>query len=286
MRTETVLTTAEDSPAHLPSPTAPTTSFQHSRRSTLILGLAGLLAFVTLWEAISRLEIVDSTYLPPFGVVAVEMFALLGTGTFWAALGSTMLSWTIGLTISLIGGVVLGIMIGSSRVLRTWTSSTIEFFRPIPSVALIPIAIVVFSVTSAATVFVVTWACFWVILVHVTSGVADVDPVAKATARSYGLGWSWRARYVTWPTMLPYLMTGVRMSGTIALVVAITIELVVGTPGLGNLLARNQSAGNVETVYALALLTGFLGLVLNAAMQSVERAALSWHPSVRAERPA
>ena len=78
----------------------------------------------------------------------------------------------------------------------------------------------------------------------------------------------------------------VRMSGTIALVVAITIELVVGTPGLGDLLARNQSAGNVDTVYALALLAGFLGLALNAVMQSVERAALRWHPSVRSELPA
>jgi ABC-type nitrate/sulfonate/bicarbonate transport system permease component len=68
--------------------------------------------------------------------------------------------------------------------------------------------------------------------------------------------------------------------------VAITIELVVGTPGLGNLLARNQSAGNVGTVYALALLTGFLGLALNSAMQAVERAVLSWHPSVRGEVPA
>lgn len=275
--------TAMELPTQLPSPVTPITSFQHSRRSTVLLGVAGVLGFVALWEAISRAGIVDSTYLPPFSRVAVEMAELLGTGAFWSALGSTMLSWAIGLTISLVAGVVLGIAIGSSRFLRTWTSSTIEFLRPIPSVALIPIAIVVFSITSSATIFIVVWACFWVILVHVTSGVADVDPVARATARSYGLGWSWRARFVTWPTTLPYLMTGVRMSGTIALVVAITIELVVGTPGLGNLLARNQSAGNVVTVYALALLTGFLGLTLNAAMQAVERAALSWHPSVRAE---
>ena len=284
MRTETPRT-AEALPAPSP-PAAPATPFGHSSRSTLVLGVAGVLGFVALWELASRAGIVDRTYLPPFSQVAVEMAGLLATGPFWSALGSTMLSWAIGLAISLVAGVVLGIAIGSSRFLRRWTSSTIEFLRPIPSVALIPIAIVVFSISSSATVFIVVWACFWVILVHVTSGVADVDPVARATARSYGLGWSWRARFVTWPTTLPYLMTGLRMSGTIALVVAITIELVVGTPGLGNLLARNQSAGNVDTVYALALLTGFLGLALNAAMQWVERSALSWHPSVRAEVPA
>jgi ABC-type nitrate/sulfonate/bicarbonate transport system permease component len=273
-------------PAELPSLVAPAPAPSRGRRSSVLLGVAGVVGFIALWEVVSRSGLVDSTYLPPFSTVAAEMADLLATGGFWSALGSTMLSWAIGLALSLVAGVVLGIAIGSSRFLRRWTSSTIEFLRPIPSVALIPIAIVVFSITSSATVFIVVWACFWVILVHVTSGVADVDPVAQETARSYGLNWWWRARYVTWPTALPYLMTGVRMSGTIALVVAITIELVVGTPGLGDLLARNQSAGNVDTVYALALLAGFLGLALNAAMQSVERAALRWHPSVRSELPA
>lgn len=273
-------------PAELPSLVPPAPAPSRGRQSSLLLGVAGVLGFIGIWELVSRTGIVDSTYLPPFSTVAGEVVDLLSTGEFWSALGDTMRSWAIGLALSLVAGVVLGIVIGSSRFLRTWTSSTIEFLRPIPSVALIPIAIVVFSITSSATVFIVVWACFWVILVHVTSGVADVDPVAQDTARSYGLTWWWRARYVTWPTALPYLMTGVRMSGTIALVVAITIELVVGTPGLGDLLARNQSAGNVDTVYALALLAGFLGLALNAAMQSVERAALRWHPSVRSELPA
>jgi len=256
---------------------------RRDRLSTFLLGALGVVLFIGLWELISRFEIVNSTYFPPFTVVVVALVELLGTPAFWSALSSTMFSWVIGLVISLVAGVVLGVVIGSSSFLRTWTASTIEFLRPIPSVALIPIAIVVFGIKSSATIFIVVWACFWVILVHVTSGVADVDPVAKATARSYGLGRLWRARFVTWPTALPFLMTGLRMSGTIALVVAITIELVVGTPGLGDLLARNQSAGNVDTVFALALLTGFLGLAINTIMMQIERASLRWHPSVRGE---
>ncbi|MCP1121816.1 ABC transporter permease subunit, partial [Robbsia andropogonis] len=78
-------------------------------------------------------------------------------------------------------------------------------------------------------------------LIHVIYGVADVDPVANATARSYGLKFHHRARWVVWPTMLPYLMTGLRLSGTIALVVALTIEIVVQAPGIGQMIAKYQS---------------------------------------------
>lgn len=256
---------------------------RRERRSSVMLGATGILAFVLVWEAASRFEMLNSTYFPPFSSVALELFALLFSAAFWSALGSTMLAWLIGLGIAVPAGLILGVLTGTSRFVREWTSSTIEFLRPIPSVALIPIAIVLFGINSSATVFIVIWTCFWVILVQVNNGVSDVDPVARSTAKSYGLNGTWRIRYVTWPTVLPYLMTGLRLCATIALVVAITIELVVGTSGIGDLIATSQSAGHVTTVYALTLLTGFLGLGINYAMQSIEVAALRWHPAFRKE---
>lgn len=262
------------------------TAFGRGRWSTPALGAAGVLAIIAIWDLASRLGLVNADYLPPFSTVIVEVFDLLGgqrSGEFWMALGMTMLGWSVGIALSLVLGVVLGVVIGSSRWIREYTHSTIEFLRPIPSVGLIPIAIVVFGVRPTATMAVVVWACFWVILVHVIAGVADVDPVADATARSYGLKFFRRAAHVVWPTVLPYLMTGLRLCGTIALVVAITIEIVVRAPGIGAMIATYQSAANVTVVYALALLTGVLGLAINLLMRLLENAVLAWHPSVRGE---
>jgi ABC-type nitrate/sulfonate/bicarbonate transport system permease component len=256
------------------------------RWSTPALGMVGVLAIIVIWELTSRLDLVNASYLPPFSTVIVEVFDLLGgqrSGEFWTALGMTMLGWSVGLVISLLLGIAGGVLIGSSRWIREYTNSTIEFLRPIPSVGLIPIAIVIFGVRPTATIAVVVWACFWVVLIHVISGVADVDPVADATARSYGLKFFRRAAHVVWPTVLPYLMTGLRLCGTIALVVAITIEIVVQAPGIGAMIATYQSAANVTVVYALALLTGVLGLTINLLMRLLENSVLAWHPSVRAE---
>ena len=263
------------------------TPFIQSRMSTPVLGAAGILAFVTLWELSSRLGLVNPAYLPPFSDVALTVLDVVAgeqyRAQFWSALGSTLLGWSVGLVIALVAGIVVGVAIGSNRWVRDITHSTIEFLRPIPSVGLIPIAIVVFGVRPAATIAIVVWACFWVVLIHVIYGVADIDPVGDATARSYGLGFFARARFVVWPTVLPYLMTGLRLSGTIALVVAVTIEIVVQAPGLGQMIAQYQSAGNAPVVYALALLAGVLGLVINLALGRLERTVLVWHPSVRGE---
>lgn len=262
-------------------------TFDQTRLSTPILGAVGIIAFVAIWEAVSRLALVNPLYLPPFSEVAVTVFEVVAgdqyRALFWTALGNTMFGWSVGLVIALVLGIVAGIVIGSNRRVREFTHSTIEFLRPIPSVGLIPIAIVIFGVRPTATIAIVAWACFWVILIHVVYGVTDVDPVAESTAKSYGLGALARARHVVWPTLLPYLMTGLRLSGTIALVVAVTIEIVVQAPGIGQLIARYQSAGNAAVVYALALLAGVLGLVINLGLRRLENTVLAWHPSVRGE---
>jgi ABC-type nitrate/sulfonate/bicarbonate transport system permease component len=105
----------------------------------------GLIGFAAVLELAPRLGLVSPRYLPPFSVIAVALADELQQSNFWASLAFTMRSWAIGL--SVVAGAALGILIGSSAWLQAVTRSTIEFLRPIPSVALIPIAILVFGTT-------------------------------------------------------------------------------------------------------------------------------------------
>jgi ABC-type nitrate/sulfonate/bicarbonate transport system permease component len=121
------------------------------------------------------------------------------------------------------------------------------------------------------------------VLIQVLYGVQDVDPVAMETARSYGFGPWARIRYVLWPTALPYVFTGVRLAAAVALVLAITAELVIGAPGLGALIAVAQTSDAIPAMYALVVVTGLLGVLINLAARTAERRLLSWHQSVRGE---
>ena len=89
-----------------------------------------------------------------------------------------------------------------------------------------------------------------------------------------------------WPTALPYIMTGFRLAATVALVLAITAELIIGSPGLGKEIAVAQSSGAVSLMYALVIVTGILGVLVNVLARAVERRFLAWHPSLRLEVPA
>jgi ABC-type nitrate/sulfonate/bicarbonate transport system permease component len=255
-----------------------------TRRSGFALyGLAGFAALLVLVEALPRLGAVSPSYLPPTSRIASALVAEAATGSFWSAVADTLIGWALGLLIAVVAGVVVGVVIGSVPLLRAVTASTVEFLRPIPSVALIPLAVLLYGTALQSTLLLVVYAAFWQVLVQVLYGVADVDPVADETARSYRLGRWARVRYVLWPTALPYVFTGVRLAAAVALVLAVTTELIIGSPGLGAEIGVAQSSNAVPTMYALIVVTGLLGVAINIAARLAERELLAWHQSVRGE---
>jgi ABC-type nitrate/sulfonate/bicarbonate transport system permease component len=250
------------------------------------MGLIGILAFIGLLEILPRSGVVDERFLPPFSEMISALWDEAQTAEFWTALGQTVGGWALGLLIAVVAAIVIGILIGATPVVRAATSSTIEFLRPIPSVALIPLVVLVYGTQMKSTLILVIYASFWQMLIQVMYGVQDVDPVAADTARSYRFSFTRRVRSVIWPSALPYVVTGFRLAAAVALVLEITGELVIGTPGLGKLIGVSQSSGAVSTMYALVIVTGGLGVIVNLFARAAERRLLRWHPSVRSQVPA
>ncbi|MDN4473212.1 ABC transporter permease [Demequina zhanjiangensis] len=267
-----------------PRPRTATRSSSPRRSRDLWLGVLGVLIVLAGAELLSRTGIVNPDFLPPVTEMYAALFAMLGEGWFWEALWLTVRGWAVGLAAAMALGVVVGYIIGSSTFLRRFTSSTVEFLRPIPSVALIPLVILIFGTQPQSAFVLVVYAAFWQVLVQVLYGVADVDPVARDTARSYRFGPIRIARSVVYPTALPYIMTAFRLGAAVALILEITAELVIGVDGLGRELGIAQSSGAVPETYALVIVIGFIGVAVNLLVRLLERKALWWHPSVRSEQ--
>ena len=244
------------------------------------LGVAVVLA---LFELLTRTDAISSRHFPP----PTEMFAALAdelvTGEFWAAVGHTMQGWAVGLAVAAAIAIPLGIVIGSSPTLYRALRAVIEFLRPIPSVALIPLAVLIWGSGLESKVFLAAFAATWPLLMQTLYGVQDVDPVATDTARSFGLSRLQRLLHVTLPSAVPYVATGVRISAAVALILAVTAELVIGSPGLGREINIARQSEAVDVMYALIVVTGLLGWGMNVVFARVERRVLHWHPSQRME---
>jgi ABC-type nitrate/sulfonate/bicarbonate transport system permease component len=260
-------------------------AWRAGRSRDAALGVLGLLSVVVLVQVLPSSGLVNPDYLPPSSEIARALVDQLKTSGFWTAFAHTLRNWAIGLAISMVAGVAVGMVIGSSRLLREYTASTVEFLRPIPSVALIPLVVLLYGSQPKSALVLVVYAAFWQVLVQVLYGVADVDPVIRDTAKSYRFSRRAHFRTVIWPTALPYVVTGFRLAAAVALILEITAELVIGVPGLGQRIGVAQSSGAVATTYALVVVVGLVGVAVNTTARAVERRVLRWHPSVRREQP-
>jgi ABC-type nitrate/sulfonate/bicarbonate transport system permease component len=243
-----------------------------------VLSIAAALA---LWELVTRTGLISERDLPSMSSTVRELWALVQTGDFWSAFLHTVRGWAIGLALATVLAVPIGIALGSSPFAASAFRVPIEFLRPIPSAALIPLLFLTLGTNLRSEIFLATFGAFWPLLVQTMYGVRDVDPVALETARSFGVGRLERLLRITLPSSVPYIATGLRISSTVSLILAFTAELFMGTPGLGQSVNVASSFGLETRLYALALATGCLGVAIHLLMSQLERRALRWHPSQR-----
>ncbi|WP_449062418.1 ABC transporter permease [Planomonospora algeriensis] len=244
-----------------------------------VRGVIGVCAAVALAEAAARLEVVDPELVPPVSAVLARSVTLAGDPVFLTGMADTVLAWLIGLALALVAAVAAGVVLGSVPWLSVPSRIVVEFLRPIPSVALIPLAILLFGSETEMKVSLIFYAATWPILLNTLYALRDVDPLAKETLRSFGFGplaVLWR---VSLPSAAPFVATGVRVAAGIALVVVVGAELLSGgTSGLGVFLIEAGSAGgNTDVTLAGAVWAGTLGLLVNALLVKAERGAFRWH---------
>jgi ABC-type nitrate/sulfonate/bicarbonate transport system permease component len=257
-------------------------AWENSRLRAVGLGLSGIVGVVVLLELVVRTGLLPHAWFPPPSEIVPAFVGLVTSGELFVPLGQTLQGWVLGIVVAVVVAVPMGVLIGSLELAHRLTRFMLEFLRPIPPVALIPAAVLIFGSDLDMKVFLIAFGTFWPVLLQTVYGVHDVDPTARDTARSYGLAPRAVLLRVTLPSALPYIATGLRIASAIGLILAVTSEIVVGVPGIGGRITDAQSAGGAEALmYAWILSAGLLGWVLNGLLQTAERRTLHWHPSFR-----
>ena len=254
---------------------------RHQRYLDPILATA---AFLLLWEVVARFVLSSGSDFPPVSAVIGQLFLDLANPRLWQGLWMTLLAWGAGMALVLLIALPLGLLLGVSDLLYRGTGLTIEFIRTIPSIAALPILIFVYGVGFRLTLVLVVLTAVWPLLIQVMHGVHNVDPVTRDTARVYGLSRIQVFNRVILPGSMPYIATGLRLSGTIALIFAVATSLIAGGEGLGALIGSAANGGQSALMYARIFLSGVLGLLVTWLLVSIEKRMLHWHPSQLKEK--
>ncbi len=204
---------------------------------------------------------------------------LVGDDDFRTQLLHTIQAWVTGMAIALAAGIPLGLLLGSVPAVGAASRSIVEFLRPIPSVALIPLVELLLGTDLRMEVTLVVYASIWPILFNTIYGLQDVDPVAKDTLHCFGFGKLSVLGRVSLPAAAPYIATGVRLAAAVALIVAVGSEIISGFgSGLGIFIAQAQIAPDgTRDVLAGTVWAGGLGLLINAGLVATERRLFGWH---------
>lgn len=253
--------------------------------------LAVLAAALGLWQALSASGLLRSDEFPAMTSSLAAGWHQLVSAALWTAVAGTLAAWAVGLLIGGAAAVIVGALLGLNQFAYRSASPVIEFFKTIPVVAILPIALTLYGPTLKERYVLVAFAVFWPLVIQVIYGVRSIEPTALDTATALQVRGLRRFFAVIMPSAAPFIATGLRLAAAMALVVDIVAELYGGgASGAGTgsgvgvqvLNLENSGPATLPVMYAYILVAGLLGVLLAGGFTLAERQVLHWHETQRA----
>jgi NitT/TauT family transport system permease protein len=187
-------------------------------------------------------------------------------------LGATVLRTLLGFLISSIIGITFGVLLGRFKWLRLFFQPFIDLFRPLPSSAIIPAAMMLIGLRESTYIFIIVFGGTWPILINTISGVMIVDPSAEAAIKQIGLKPIQLLRKFIFPDAASEIFSGLKISLSICLILSVTAEIIMGfTYGIGQFLNNVEAGGNYKLMYFSIIVIALIGFILNSIFTLFEK---------------
>jgi NitT/TauT family transport system permease protein len=246
------------------------------RSRPYILGSSSIILAVGIWQLVVSAKLLNSAFLPAPLDVLRSLGDLVRSGDMWHDMAVSGQEFGIGLAISVVAGTVLGILTGWYKPLDEFLKPGIVILNGIPHVALIPILILIYGIGVTSKVVVVILSCLTVMIMNVATGVENVDPQLTRMASSFCAPDRKMLLTVVAPSVIPYFMSGLRISIGRAVVGVVVGEIFAARAGLGHRLILASDSFNMPEMYATLVILAVLAIVLTQGTAVIERRMSKW----------
>ena len=249
--------------------------------STRWISVLTLLALLTLWWAVTATGLIEPLFLPPPSAVLQKGWLLVTSGymdsTLWQHLAASLSRIGLGLGFAVLTAVPVGIAIGSNRIARGVLDPLIEFYRPIPPLAYLPLIVIWCGIGELSKVLLIYLAIFAPIAIATATSVRTVDPAKLRAAQSLGATRAQLIRHVILPSALPDILTGVRIGLGVGWSTLVAAELIAATSGLGFMVQSAAQFLVTDVVVLGILVIALIAFAMEMGLRALQRKLVPWH---------
>lgn len=248
---------------------------------TLSISLLTLGGLLLLWWAVTTAGLIEPLFLPSPQAIARKGWVLLTQGymeaSLWQHLGASLGRIGLALLVAVLTAIPLGIAIGRNRIARGIFDPLIEFYRPIPPLAYLPLIVIWCGIGELSKVLLIYLAIFAPIAIATATGVRTIDPARLRAAQSLGATQVQLIRYVILPSALPDILTGVRIGLGVGWSTLVAAELVAATRGLGFMVQSAAQFLVTDVVILGILVIALIAFALELGLRALQRKLVPWH---------
>jgi ABC-type nitrate/sulfonate/bicarbonate transport system permease component len=260
-----------------------------TKLGTRIIDFWVLIALLLFWEAASRLSLVDPRFIPPPSEVIRTLYGLLilrqelypGAGALLGHIQISLVRASTGFAGAAAIAIPTGVLLGWYKPLYRFMEPVIEVIRPVPSSAIIPVLILFFGIGEQAKVFVIIYACYFILLINTIYGVQAVDKEIILAMRSMKANDFQLITKALIPASLPHIFAGLRICVSAAFILVVVAEFIFASKGLGWFILEAERTFRSAAMFSGIFLLGVIGFAANKLFLVIEDKAMGWHKEAR-----
>ncbi len=243
----------------------------HTRVSLLVF-----IAVILLWEIGCRTGLISSIALAPPSEAFGAIMDLVHTGMLWKHLSVSLYRLIAGWTLGTLLGIGVGVLIGLFSLVRAGLLPLVSALFPVPKIALLPLFVVWFGIGEGSKVATILFGTFFPTVIATYSGIDNVDRNLIRMGQSFGLTWISIVRKIIIPGALPAILSGFRISASIAIVLLVAAEMIGAQYGIGAYILTAGAEFAVDKLIAGVALLSVIGLVIAWLIGRAEKHFLDW----------
>ena len=248
------------------------------RRRLAERSLAALVPIVLIgaWQLAAGRGMLESNYFPAPSTIASAWLDLIDRGFYQESVLASLRRIISGYLIGTLSAVLLGLIIGSMKMLRAALEPTIAALYTVPKLAILPLLLLIFGLGETSKVLLVALTCFFVVLINTIDAVSSVSSRFLDVGRSCGASRLAMLWHITLPAALPQTLTGMRIASGLAVIVIVGAEFVAADAGLGFMVWNSWNLGIPEYMYVGVVSISLIGVLASLTLRGAERVLTPW----------